>query len=319
LSDGKTSGQRSDTGRRRSPERREPFPEWLKKRVNAGGVDAPACVDGVPVRELVASLRLDTVCRAAHCPNQCECFGKGTATFMIMGSVCSRNCRFCAVDSGVPTPLEADEPERVAEACKRLALKHVVVTSVTRDDLSDGGAEHFARTIRAVRQACGVVIEVLTPDFQGSRDAIDRVADAKPDIFNHNIETIARLYPVVRPQADYRRSLELLRYVKERSPAIFTKSGMMVGVGETRDEVLAACADLRAAGCDILTVGQYLRPSRGHLAIDRFVTPEEFDDYRGGALSMGFLSVASGPFVRSSYNAREVFEAIAPGRMQIRR
>jgi len=310
LSDGKQAGRRSAPGWRCSPKWREPFPPWLKKRVQAGGIDAPPRVDGVPVRELIASLRLDTVCRAAHCPNQCECFGKGTATFMIMGSVCSRNCTFCAVDSGVPAPLEDDEPDRVAEASKRLGLKHVVVTSVTRDDLPDGGSEHFARTIRAVRRACGAVIEVLTPDFQGCRDAIDRVADARPDIFNHNIETISRLYPVVRPQADYERSLGLLRHVKERAPTVFTKSGMMVGVGETHDEVLAACADLRAAGCDILTIGQYLRPSRGHLAIDRFVSPEEFDDYRSRALAMGFRSVASGPFVRSSYNAREVFEAI---------
>jgi len=294
----------SENGGHQQPcERRAPFPEWLKKRVHAGDL-------GAPVRELIGSLHLDTVCRAAHCPNQCECFSKGIATFMIMGSVCSRNCTFCAVDHGHTQPLEADEPDRVAEAARVLGLRHVVITSVTRDDLPDGGAGHFARTIRAVRSACAAVIEVLTPDFQGSREAIDAVLAARPDIFNHNIETVERLYPVVRPQADYRRSLALLRYVKDAAPHIHTKSGMMVGVGETRDDVLAACRDLREAGCDILTIGQYLRPSPWHLPIDRFVPPDEFDDYRREALAMGFLSVASGPFVRSSYNAKEVFEAV---------
>ena len=289
--------------------RRTPFPDWLKKRVQAGDL-------GAPVRELIGSLRLDTVCRAAHCPNQCECFSKGTAAFMILGSVCSRACTFCAVDHGSPQPLEDDEPARVAEAAKKLGLRHVVITSVTRDDLPDGGAGHFARTIRAVRRECTAIIEVLTPDFQGDHAAIDAVIDARPDIFNHNVETVERLYPQVRPQADYRRSLGFLRYIKDSArgeapgAGIRTKSGMMVGVGETRDEVLAACADLRAAGCDILTIGQYLRPSPRHLPIGRFVTPEEFDDYRREALAMGFLSVASAPFVRSSYNAREVFEAI---------
>ena len=290
-------------GQQHPRERRAPFPEWLKKRVHAG--DA-----GAHVRELIGSLRLDTVCRAAHCPNQCECFSKGTATFMILGSVCSRNCTFCAIDHGQTQPLEADEPDRVAEAVRILKLRHVVVTSVTRDDLPDGGADHFARTIRAVRAACTAVIEVLTPDFKGSRAALDAVIAARPDIFNHNVETVERLYPVVRPQANYRQSLDVLRYVKDAAPHVHTKSGMMVGVGETRDEVLAACRDIRAAGCDILTIGQYLRPSPRHLKIDRFVTPDEFDDYRREALAMGFLSVASAPFVRSSYNAKEVFEAI---------
>jgi len=293
----------SENGGQQPHERRAPFPEWLKKRVHAG--DA-----GAPVRELIGSLRLDTVCRAAHCPNQCECFSKGTATFMILGSVCSRNCTFCAVDHGQTQPLEADEPDRVAEAARVLKLRHVVITSVTRDDLPDGGAGHFARTIRAVRSACDAVIEVLTPDFQGSREAIDAVIAARPDIFNHNIETVQRLYPAVRPQANYRQSLDVLRYVKDAAAHIHTKSGMMVGVGETRDEVLGACGDLRSAGCDILTIGQYLRPSPRHLTIDRFVTPDEFDGYRREALAMGFLSVASGPFVRSSYNAKEVFEAV---------
>ena len=302
----------AERGSGEQSEGRKPFPEWLKKRVRAG--DAAADGDaGALVRELLRELRLDTVCRAAHCPNQCECFGHGTATFLILGPVCSRNCTFCAVDSGTPAPVDEDEPERVAEAVARLKLRHVVVTSVTRDDLYDGGAKHFARTITAIRRRCAAVVEVLTPDFQGSEAAFDTVIEARPDIFNHNIETVPRLYPAVRPQADYARSLAALRYVKGAGGGICTKSGMMVGVGEERDEILDACRDLRAAGCDILTIGQYLRPSPRHLAIDRFVTPEEFDDFRREALAMGFLSVASGPFVRSSYNAREVYEAIAAG------
>ena len=302
----------AERGSGEQSEGRKPFPEWLKKRVRAG--DAAADGDaGALVRELLRELRLDTVCRAAHCPNQCECFGHGTAAFLILGPVCSRNCTFCAVDSGTPAPVDEDEPERVAEAVARLKLRHVVVTSVTRDDLYDGGAKHFARTITAIRRRCAAVVEVLTPDFQGSEAAFDTVIEARPDIFNHNIETVPRLYPAVRPQADYARSLAALRYVKGIGGGIRTKSGMMVGVGEERHEVLHACRDLRAAGCDILTIGQYLRPSPRHLAIDRFVTPEEFDDFRREALAMGFLSVASGPFVRSSYNAREVYEAIAAG------
>jgi len=283
---------------------RKPFPEWLKKRVRVGNL-------GKPVRELLDSLHLDTVCRRAKCPNQCECFAKGTATFMILGSVCSRSCRFCAVGSGDPSPLEEDEPDRVAEASARMGLKHVVITSVTRDDLPDGGARHFARTISAVRRRCQAVIEVLTPDFRGDEPALDAVVAARPDIFNHNIETIRRLYPRVRPQANYEQSLRVLEHVKKADPGIYAKSGMMVGLGETNDEVLAACADLLAAGCDILTVGQYLRPTPEHLQIERFVTPEEFEDYRRRALEMGFLAAASGPFVRSSYNAREVFDAVA--------
>jgi lipoic acid synthetase len=283
---------------------RKPFPEWLKKRVQVGDL-------GEPVRKLLDSLHLDTVCRGAHCPNQCECFAKGTATFMILGSVCSRSCRFCAIGSGTLSPVEEDEPGRLAEACTRMGLRHVVITSVTRDDLPDGGARHFARTIRAVRQRCTAVVEVLTPDFRGDEAAIDMVVAARPDIFNHNIETIRRLYPQVRPQADYAQSLRVLEYAKNSDPGIHTKSGMMVGLGETNDEVLAACADLREAGCDILTIGQYLRPTPDHLPIERFVTPEEFEDYRRRALEMGFLAAAAGPFVRSSYNAREVFEAVA--------
>jgi len=206
--------------------------------------------------------------------------------------------------------VEDDEPDRLAEAVARLELRHVVITSVTRDDLADGGARQFARVIRAVRERCTAVVEVLTPDFQGDEAALDVVIDARPDIFNHNIETIERLYPQVRPQANYAQSLSVLGYVKSSGSGICTKSGMMVGLGEGNDEVTAACRDLRDAGCDILTIGQYLRPSAAHLPMARFVTPEEFEDYRRRAVEMGFLSVASGPFVRSSYNAKEVFEAV---------
>lgn len=283
--------------------RRGPFPEWLKKRVSAGKL-------GEPVRQLIQSLKLDTVCTAAHCPNQCECFAKGTATFMILGSRCTRNCTFCAVDSGEPMPVDPGEPERLARACQILGLQHVVITSVTRDDLPDGGAEHFAQTIHAVREKCDTIVEVLTPDFKGDHAAIDIVIDARPDIFNHNIETVRRLYPKVRPQADYDRSLAFLRYIKEAAPDIYTKSGMMVGVGETAAEVFDAFRDLRSTGCGILTIGQYLSPSARHIPIDRYVPPDEFETYREKALAMGFLSVAAGPFVRSSYNAKEVFEAI---------
>jgi lipoic acid synthetase len=281
---------------------RKPFPKWLKKRVQAGNL-------GEPVRELLQSLQLKTVCQGAHCPNQCECFAKGTATFMVLGAVCSRNCRFCAVGSGQPAAPDDDEPQRLAQAVSTLGLRHVVITSVTRDDLPDGGAGHFARTISAVREQCDAVIEVLTPDFRGDTDAVDAVLDADPDIFNHNLETIARLYPKVRPQASYPQSLRVLQYIKQNGGDVFTKSGIMVGLGETREEVLLACRDLRGVGCDILTIGQYLRPSTQHIPIERFVPPDEFREYRREAEALGFLSVAAGPFVRSSYNAREVFEA----------
>ena len=291
------------------------LPPWLKKRLPASGAVAET-------RAILRELGLETVCQSAHCPNLPECFARHTATFMILGSRCTRSCRFCAVDHAPPEAVRDDEPEAVAEAAHRMKLRHVVVTSVTRDDLLDGGAAHFARVVRAVRRRLPrAVIEVLTPDFQGAHDAVDVVLDARPDIFNHNVETVPRLYPDLRPQADYARSLAVLRYASERAdtphadhagPAarLYTKSGLMVGCGETRDELADLFADLRGARCDILTIGQYLAPSDRHYPVKRFLPPEEFREIEAQARAAGFLAVASGPFVRSSYNAAELFESI---------
>jgi len=282
------------------------FPPWLKKRIPTAGQAAE-------VGRLLAELHLATVCSSARCPNLAECFARGTATFLILGDSCTRSCRFCAVKKAPPGPLRDEEPEAVAEACGRLALRHVVITSVTRDDLPDGGAGHFARTIRAVRRRLPkAVIEVLTPDFQGSTAAVETVLAARPDIFNHNVETVQRLYPTVRPEADYRRSLDVLAYAKRRAVegnlALHTKSGLMVGLGETADEVRECLADLRRAGCDMLTIGQYLAPSPEHVPVARFVDPDEFAAWEAEARAMGFKAVAAGPFVRSSYQAEQVFE-----------
>lgn len=275
------------------------MPPWLHKRIPASGsLEA--------TRKLLQELKLNTVCESALCPNLGECFARRTATFMILGRVCTRNCRFCAVEGGQPELVDPEEPRRVAEAAARLGLKHVVVTSVTRDDLPDGGAGQFAATIQALREKLPyAIIEVLTPDFQGERKAIASVVEAQPHIFNHNVETVPRLYPLVRPEADYRRSLEVLRTVKELAPGIYTKSGLMVGLGETREEVEQVMADLREVNCDILTIGQYLRPSPQHLEVKEFIPPEVFDYYAEAGRKMGFLYVASAPFVRSSYNAAE--------------
>ncbi|MBE3580602.1 MAG: lipoyl synthase [Thermoanaerobacteraceae bacterium] len=279
------------------------LPPWLHKRIPAGG-------SLETTRKLLEELQLNTVCQSALCPNLGECFARRTATFMILGKVCTRNCRFCAVEGGRPEPVDPDEPRRVAVAAARLGLRHVVVTSVTRDDLPDGGAGQFAATIGALRdQLPQAIIEVLTPDFKGERASIARVVEARPHIFNHNVETVPRLYPRVRPAADYRRSLEVLKMVKDLVPDIYTKSGMMVGLGETREEVEEVMADLRGAGCDILTIGQYLRPSPQHLAVEEFVPPETFEHYGQLGRKMGFLYVASAPFVRSSYNAAEFSRA----------
>jgi len=287
------------------------LPPWLRKRLPQGGGAAET-------RAILQELGLETVCRSAHCPNLPECFARHTATFMILGSHCTRNCRFCAVDHAPPDPVRADEPQAVAEAAARMDLRHVVVTSVTRDDLPDGGAGHFARVIQAVRQRLPeAVVEVLTPDFQGSREAIAAVIEARPNIFNHNIETVPRLYPAIRPQAGYERSLEVLRYAWEvatgqRAGAarLYTKSGLMVGCGETRAELSAVLADLRRVGCQIVTVGQYLAPSGSHYPVVRFVPPEEFAEIEAEARGLGFSAVASGPFVRSSYNAQAVFDEV---------
>lgn len=278
------------------------FPPWLKKRIPPEGTTDT-------VRALLKELGLTTVCQNARCPNLMECFTRKTATFMILGNVCTRNCGFCAVSHGTALPVDPNEPERVAEAVQRLNLRHAVITSVTRDDLPDGGAGHFADTIRAIRQRSpNVIIEVLTPDFQGVQDHIRSVVIARPDIYNHNVETVPRLYPVVRPQANYKRSLELLSFVKSENPKIYTKSGLMVGIGETDEEVLAVMRDLRNVCCDILTIGQYLRPSPQHLPIARFVHPDTFATYEKSARQMGFLAMACGPFVRSSYNAENLFQ-----------
>ncbi len=260
------------------------------------------------VEKLLAELKLETVCVSARCPNRSECFCSGTATFLILGDICTRNCSFCAVAGGQPKPPRSDEPAAIAEAAVRLELKHVVITSVTRDDLPDGGAAHFAETIRAVRSRLGEsTVEVLTPDFQGDLAAVDTVLAAGPDVFNHNIETIERLYPQVRPQADYRQSLAVLAHAG-RDNGTQTKSGLMLGLGETDAEIGCVLEDLRAAGVTLLTLGQYLAPSKQHAKIDRFVSPEQFDELRIKAEQMGFAAVAAGPYVRSSYRADKLLQ-----------
>lgn len=273
-------------------------PEWLKKKMDSKAV---AEMEG-----MLRQLNLHTVCEGANCPNRGECFKNKTATFMILGSVCTRNCRFCDVPHGAPEPVDPNEPENLATAAAQLGLKHTVVTSVTRDDLTDGGASHFAAVIRALKNKlpCSTV-EVLIPDFQGDKTALRTVIDARPEIINHNIETVPSLYKTVRPAAKYERSLELLHRVKTMTTGIYSKSGIMVGLGETKDEVLAVMDDLLAVGCDILTIGQYLQPSKDHLPIVEFIPPEQFDEYKRIGLRKGFKYIASGPFVRSSYNAIE--------------
>ncbi|HPE21251.1 MAG TPA: lipoyl synthase [Candidatus Mcinerneyibacteriales bacterium] len=276
-------------------------PEWLKSK------QIPT-EEEQKVRRLMKNLHLNTVCREARCPNRVECFNRGTATFLIMGDTCTRRCRFCNVNKGKPQPLDKEEPRHVAEAVKALGLKYVVITSVTRDDLPDGGAAHFASVIRKVREIDpGVGIEVLIPDFQGDSDSLNTVLDARPDVLNHNVETVSRLYEAVRPGAVYERSLELLARAKTINPSIKTKSGLMVGLGETDEELYGVFADLRKAGCDLLTIGQYLAPTKEHYPVADYILPEKFEEYRAKALEMGFLDAASGPLVRSSYKAGEMF------------
>jgi lipoyl synthase len=276
-------------------------PEWLRVRLPDGSPEH--------IRRLLHGLGLNTICEQAGCPNCCECFGRGTAAFLILGRVCSRNCRFCQVLSGEPEALDPAEPARLAEAVCAMKLLHVVITSVTRDDLPDGGSGHFAAVIRAIRSACREncpAIEVLIPDFQGDAAALKTIVDASPDILNHNIETVPRLYQTVRPQAAYERSLALLARAKSLNPHLLTKSGLMVGLGERPDEVLAALRDLRSRQCDLVTIGQYLAPSRQHLPVVEYVHPDMFAEYRRQAEVMGFLAVASGPLVRSSYRAEQM-------------
>jgi lipoic acid synthetase len=272
-------------------------PDWLKVRLPTG----PTYEN---LRRLMRSKELHTVSEEAHCPNMAECWGAGTATFMILGDTCTRSCGFCAVKSGRPGVVDAEEPRRVGEAVAQMALGHAVVTSVNRDELSDGGAEIFAETIREIRrQSPGTTVEVLIPDFVGRPESLDAVLAARPEILNHNVETVPRLYPRVRPQARYERSLEVLRRTKQRAPDLVCKSGIMVGLGETHDEVIATMHDIAAQGTDILTVGQYLRPSPVHLPIERYWTPSEFDGLRDEGMRMGFRHVEAGPLVRSSYHA----------------
>ncbi len=267
-------------------------------------------------RRFLDDLRLHTVCESARCPNQWECWSRGTATFMIGGDRCTRACRFCAVTTAKPLPLDRDEPARVAEAVRRMRLKHVVITSVARDDLPDGGAAHFAATIAALRRVDpGLAIEVLTPDFNDSSDAIGAVLAARPDVFNHNLETVRRLTPRVRSRATYDRSLSVLRHAKTQGdPGLHTKSGLMLGLGETEAEIREALRDLRAVGCDILTLGQYLQPTREHLPVAEYVPPERFAALGEEARSLGFVHVASAPKVRSSYNADGVASLSQRGR-----
>jgi lipoyl synthase len=277
------------------------LPAWLKR-------DLPRGNENFFTQNLLTELRLETVCENARCPNRPECYARRTATFMILGNVCTRPCGFCSVPRGTPEQLEDDEPQRVAEAAFRLALRHVVITSVTRDDLADGGANHFYRCVLAVRERTGAVVEVLTPDFLGDKASIDRVLEARPEVYNHNMETVPRFYRKVRGRADYQRSLDLLDHVKQRSPETVTKSGLMLGLGETAEELLDVLADLRAIKCDTLTLGQYLTPTLKHVPVARYLPPEEFDALAVLARSLGFAHVASGPFVRSSYHADEMAE-----------
>ena len=261
------------------------------------------------VRRTLSWLQLHAVCESALCPNMGECFSRRTATFMIRGNTCTRNCRFCAVETGCPEPLDPREPARIARAAKELGLSHVVVTSVTRDDLPDGGANHFAQTIAAIREiAQNAAVEVLVPDFKGSQEAIKVIVSLRPDVFNHNLETVPRLYKKVRPKANYHRSLNILKLVKELDKDILTKSGMMLGLGETEEELIAVMEDLRNVECDLLTLGQYLTPSENHLPVARFVTPEEFENIAAKAKAMGFRGIASAPLVRSSYRAEELLK-----------
>lgn len=282
-----------------APSWRPALPRWLKKPLPAaGGIGS--------TRDLIADLNLETICESGKCPNRTECWSRKTATFMVLGETCTRPCGFCAVKRGKPEEVAADEPDRLAEAAARMKLRHVVITSVTRDDLPDGGADHFRRCILAVRERTGATVEVLTPDFNGDEKALDIVLQARPEVFNHNMETVNRLQQFVRRKAQYEVSLKVLAYVKKTTPEIRTKSGLMLGLGESTEEILETLADLRAANCDLITMGQYLQPSQRHLPVLRYLPPEEFDRLGELARRMGFVDVASGPFVRSSYHADEM-------------
>jgi len=276
-------------------------PEWLK----LSPLDANSLAT---IRKLTRNLKLHTVCESARCPNRPKCFAEGTATFMILGDICSRNCAFCAIKHGKPQAPDSQEPGHIVEAVSKLGLRYVVITSVTRDDLPDGGSSHFAQTIMAIHHYDpNIIVEVLIPDFNGSLPALQTVIDACPSVLNHNIETVARLYPEVRPQAKYQRSLKLLKQAKLLGGRLLTKSGLMLGLGESQQEVIQVMTNLRQASCDILTIGQYLSPSLKHHRVERYVRPEEFEEYQNMGREMGFASVISGPLVRSSFHAARVY------------
>ncbi|MAI89411.1 lipoyl synthase [Ponticaulis sp.] len=283
-------------------------PDWIR-------VKAPVSAGYAETRAIVKENNLFTVCEEAGCPNIGECWEQKHATMMIMGDTCTRACSFCNVKTGLPSALDADEPRRVAEAVAHMQLKHVVITSVDRDDLSDGGADHIAQTVRAIREAApSATIEILTPDFLRKGDAANIAIDSKPDVFNHNLETVPRLYLSIRPGARYYHSLRLLEKVKERDPEQFTKSGLMVGLGETKEEVMQVMDDMRSAGVDFITIGQYLQPTRKHAAVDRFVMPDEFEAYKTIARAKGFLQVSATPLTRSSYHAGDDFQKMRAAR-----
>jgi len=287
-------------------ENRQPKPEWLKVKYD------PAMID--KMNALMEGLSLHTVCMEADCPNRGECFCHNTATFMILGANCTRRCRYCAVSKGPVCIPDPQEPENIAKAAQKLGLRHVVVTSVTRDDLRDGGALHFAETIRALRAYLPEsAVEVLIPDFKGNQDSLDLIIREKPDIIGHNVETVPQLYQSIRPQADYARSLGVLEYIKKSAPDIVSKTGIMLGLGETQEQVESVMDDLIAVSCDILTIGQYLAPSREHAPVMEYVTPQKFDGYQKLGEQKGFKFVASGPLVRSSYRALEALTALKNG------
>ena len=282
------------------------LPRWLKRQVPKGNSNHFT-------HQLLEEFQLETVCDHAKCPNRMECYSQKTATFMVLGSICTRPCGFCAVERGKPSPLSDDEPQRLAQAAERMGLRHVVITSVTRDDLPDGGADHFYRCVMAVRERTAATVEVLTPDFLNNPAALQRVVAARPEVFNHNTETVPRLYRQVRgPKSDYRWTLDLLRQVKQIDSSILTKSGLMLGLGETHQELLDVLCNLREAGCDLLTLGQYLQPGPRYLPVVRYLPPDEFDELGALARQLGFRKVASGPFVRSSYHARDMADLFEP-------
>ncbi len=281
-------------------------PPWLKRRLPSGFI----CEE---VSTLINNAKVHTVCQEAQCPNIWECFSRKTATFMIMGDHCTRNCRFCAVANGPNRFPDPEEPLRIARMVHNLSLDYVVITSVTRDDLPDGGASFFVRTVKEIRRKVPhALIELLTPDFQGNKDALRSIAEVRPDVLNHNIETVPRLYTIVRPEAAYRRSLDLLKHVVTFDSTIITKSGLMLGLGEHPGEILNTLKDLLDAGCQLVTIGQYLQPTKAHLPVERYIPPKEFDDWRNVALEVGFAEVASGPFVRSSYHAKKLYQTVKP-------